>query len=110
MMNFAHGGNWASNGWGSNSFGHMGIGGFGGSIFGWILMALFAALVITGLVYLVKNMNKNFDSGRKNNNYRQLEYRQENKEDAAKGIARERYAKGEINKEELKEILNNLNS
>ena len=105
MMNFAHGGNWAS-----NSFGHMGIGGFNGGIFGWIVMLLFAALVITGIVYLINNMKNNSSSDRKNNNYRQLEYKQENKGDGAREIARERYAKGEISKEELNEILENLNN
>lgn len=100
MMNFAHGGSW-----GSNGFGHMGMGGFGGSIFGWIMMLLFAGLVVTGIVYLIKNMNKNSDSGRNNSNYRQIDYK---KEDSAREIARQRYAKGEISKEELKEILTNL--
>jgi len=108
MINFAHGNGWDSNGFGHmDGFGHMN--GFGGSIFAWIMMLLFAALIITGIVYLIKNMKNNSDNGRRNNNYRQIEYRQENKNDAAREIARERYAKGEIDKNELEEILNNLN-
>lgn len=101
MMHFAHGG-----GWGSNGFGHMGMRGFGGGIFGWIMMFLFAALIVTGIVYLIKNLNKNSNSGRRNDNYNQVGYK---REDSAKEIARNRYAKGEIDKEELNEILSNLN-
>lgn len=109
MMNFAHGNGWGSNGFDyMDGFGHMN--GFRSSIFGWIVMLLFAALVISGIVYLIKNMNNNSGSGRKNNNYRQVEYKQENKGDGAREIARERYAKGEISKEELNEILENLNN
>ncbi|TDW00930.1 putative membrane protein [Halanaerobium saccharolyticum] len=106
MINFAHG-----NGWGSNGFGHMdGFGhmnGFGGGIFGWIMILLFAALVITGIVYLIKNMKNDSDNSRKNNNYRQIKNNYQ-KEDSAVNIARERYAKGEISKEELDKILNDL--
>lgn len=110
MMNFAHGGN----GWGGGgSFGHMNgfghMGGFGGSIFAWILMLLFAALIITGIVYLIKKMKNNSDSGRKNNSYSQIDYKRvDDRQDTAHEIARERYAKGEIDQEELKEILRNL--
>lgn len=42
------------------------------------------------------------------NNRKEIEYRKS--EDSAEKIARERYAKGEITKEELKEILDNLNN
>lgn len=106
-MNFAHGGGWGTGSCASEGFGHMGMGGFGGSIFGWILMILFAALIVTGIVYLIKKLRNNSDPTRSNNNYDQLKYRQK-EEDSAVKIASERYAKGEINKEEFQEIKKNL--
>jgi len=55
------------------------------------------------------NGHSNFDAHRDSFNRRkEIEYN--NKEDSAGKIARERYAKGEISKEELKEILDNLNN
>lgn len=112
MMNFAHGG-----GWGSNGFGHMGMrgfGGFGSGIIGWIMMLLFAGLIVTGIVYLIKNMkndsnnDQRYNNDRRYNDYQQIDYKGAAGEDSARKIARERYAKGEIDKEELKEILTNL--
>ena len=46
------------------------------------------------------------DHREKFNKRREIEYKRD--EDSAEKIARERYAKGEISKEELKEILDNL--
>lgn len=77
-------------------WGMYGMHSFGGVI----MMVLFWALVIIGIVYLVKNINNNSNIKSNNSNRRQ--------EDNAIKIARERYARGEITKEELKEILDNL--
>lgn len=67
--------------------------------FVWVFMILFWALIIMGIVYLLRNFTNNNDKNN-NNGSRQ--------EDNAIKIARERYAKGEITKEELDEILDNL--
>jgi putative membrane protein len=51
--------------------------------------------------------HNNFDNHRdKFNKRKEIEYK--NEEDSAEKIARERYAKGEISKAELREILDNL--
>lgn len=98
MGGFGHG--WGMNGFGMNGFS-------GGGFLGGILMIVFWALIIVGIVYLVKNIsNKNDNTGR-DNNYRQIKNNYQ-KEDSAVNIARERYAKGEISKEELDKILNDL--
>ncbi|MEJ6950313.1 SHOCT domain-containing protein [Natronospora cellulosivora (SeqCode)] len=73
---------------------HMFNWSYGGHVFRFIMMVIFWALVIFGVVYLIKNINTN------NKGY--------TNEDP-KEIARQRYAKGEIDKDELDEILNNLN-
>jgi putative membrane protein len=54
------------------------------------------------------NRRDDFDN-RKNNfaNRNEIDYKKN--EDSAEKIARDRYAKGEISKDELKEILDNLN-
>ena len=61
----------------------MGIGGFG---FGWIFMILFWALVIIGIIYVVKGLAvSNKDSANV---------------ETAENVLKRRYASGEINKEE----------
>ncbi len=92
MMGFGRG--WGMGGYGMNSFG------------GIIMMILFWALIIIGIVYLVRNLTNNNSS---NNNYNRDNNRDNNRQDnSAVNIARERYARGEITKEELNEILDNL--
>ncbi len=82
---------------GIRGWGMYGMHGVGGGI----MMILFWALFIIGIVYLVKNLTQN------NNNSRDHYFNQQ-KEDSAIRIARERYAKGEITKEELNQILADL--
>ncbi|MFW5718758.1 MAG: SHOCT domain-containing protein [Halanaerobium sp.] len=55
------------------------------------------------------NKRRKFDDSRDGFNNRK-EIDQIRNEDSAEKIARERYAKGEITKEELNEILDNLNN
>ncbi len=80
-------------------FGHMGMMGWGGGgfmMFIWIIIA--AALIY----YIVTNNNKS----RENNNQR--EHHISHEKNQAEEIARQRYAKGEISKEEYNDILRNL--
>lgn len=65
--------------------------GFG---FGWIAMIIFWALLILGIVYLVKMIA---GSSKK-----------EGKEETAIDILKMRYAKGEISKEEFEKIKDDL--
>lgn len=73
-------------------FGHMM--GWGGGIF----MMFFWVLIIIGIIYLFSNRNTNH----RDNSF---SYRRESQ---AEEIAKERYARGEITKEELEEILRDL--
>jgi putative membrane protein len=65
--------------------------GFG---FGWIAMIIFWALLILGIVYLVKMIA--------------VSSKKEDKQDTAIDILKMRYAKGEISKEEFGKIKDNL--
>lgn len=65
--------------------------GFG---FGWFFMILFWALLILGIVYIVKLIG----GGSK----------REGKEETALDILKKRYAKGEINREEYEKIKDDL--
>ena len=76
--------------------GMMGWGGDGFMMFIWIIIA--AALIY----YIVTNNN----TSRKNNDQRDHYISHEKTQ--AEEIARQRYAKGDISKEEYNDILNNL--
>ena len=64
---------------------------------GSILMIIFWILIIFGIIWLFKNMTNTKESD-------EWDMRNDNPEE----VARRRYAKGEIDKEELEEILKNL--
>lgn len=78
MMGFGHGWN-------------FGMQSFTGGVF----MILLWVLIVLGVIYLVKNNNIT-----DNNNTRQY--------DNAIELARKRYARGEINKEEFEKIMHDL--
>lgn len=73
-----------------NSWGNMWGGGFG---FGWIFMLVFWGLVIWGIFALVRGAGGHGCSGHGNH--------KEHGEKTPLDILKERYAKGEINKEEF---------
>lgn len=77
-----------------NSFGHMGFG--GGFGFGWVFTLLFWGLVIWGIVALTRSAG-----GHRGHNCcgQHGEYKQGEK--TPMDFLKERYAKGEINKEEF---------
>lgn len=81
------------------NFYHWGWG-FG---FGWIFMLLFWGLVIWAIIMLAKSLSENGGCcGMKK------EEKPERKTDGAMNILRERYAKGEISKEEFDKMKNDL--
>ena len=90
MMNMMWGG-WSSPFGGNNSTNNMmnfGFGPFGG--FGWIFMVLWWVLIIAGIVALIKWLTSQ-------------SHGTHNREQSALEILQERYAKGDINKQEFEE-------
>ena len=84
---------------------HYGFGNFGGGIY----MILFWVLLIVGVVYLISRSNINFQNSNQANNHRNYSPDNTNRSKSPEEIAKERYAKGEINKEEYNEILKEIN-
>jgi putative membrane protein len=74
----------------------FGMGMMGGGTFIWIIL-------IVAVIYFVSNKNSNQKSSYKHN------YHSQKGNNDAIEIAKERYAKGEIDKEEYEEILDDLN-
>ncbi len=66
-------------------------------------MFLFWILIIIGLIYLVNNGELDNLFGRKNSN----SYNNDKQKDPVE-IIKERYAKGEIDKDEFSEMMDNL--
>lgn len=71
-------------GWG-NGFGDMG----GMSPLGWVFMLLFWLLLIGGLIWFFVTLSRNQNSGRSS--------------PSALNVLKERYARGEINREEFEQ-------
>ncbi|SIR17022.1 SHOCT domain-containing protein [Halanaerobium kushneri] len=91
--------------------------GFGPGMMGGGFSFIFWIVIIGVVYYFFKEYNRNNNRRNGNSDYsrhRDFENRKEiesrRNEDRAEQIARERYAKGEITKEELKEIIDNLNN
>jgi putative membrane protein len=78
---------------GYGNFGYGNMMGYGGFGFGWIFSIIFWALIIWAIVALVRAVNGKGGSSWMN----------QDKEDSAMKILKERYAKGEISKEEFEQ-------
>jgi putative membrane protein len=78
----------------------MGYYGWGMGIFGWLGMILFWVLIILGILYLWRalDLGRSFKGGEA----------PQSASHKALDIARERYAKGEINQEEFEQIKKGL--
>lgn len=79
--------------WGNLCGGNMSWG-FG---LGWIFMLLFWGLIIWAIIYLAQNLSRSDN----------MDYRDQ-KRDKSMDILRERYAKGEISKEEFEKMKKDL--
>ncbi len=77
----------ALSGWNNFDGMYSMMGGYG--FFGWGFMILFWILVLFGIVYLMRLISEKNETGKE--------------EKSAMDILKERYAKGEINKEEFEE-------
>lgn len=86
-------------------FGHMGYMPWGGSF-----MMIIWVVLIAAVIYFLVNNNRNNRSGYddRHDNYRKERYIEDKKSDRAEEVAKERYANGEISREELEEILRTL--
>ncbi|RCW54611.1 MULTISPECIES: SHOCT domain-containing protein [Halanaerobium] len=88
-------------------FGHMGfnnyLGGGGFMMFFWVI-------ILAAVIYFIVqkgNEGKNYNQ-RNNNSYYNREQIRSDHRDSAEETARQRYAKGEISKDEFDEIIRNL--
>lgn len=86
-------------------FGHMGFNSFWG---GGGFMMFFWIIILAAVIYfIVQKSNENKNYSQRNNNYNEQQLSR-NHRDSAEETARQRYAKGEISKEEFDEIISNL--
>lgn len=87
---------------------HYGYGNMG-FLGGGIYMILFWILLIVGIIYLISRSNISFQNNSQRHQPPRSNYqsRSENNK-SPEEIAKERFAKGQIEKEELNEILNEL--
>ena len=81
-----------------NYYGHMGGFGFG---FGWIFMLIFWGLVIWAIFALVRGVSGHGCCGHNHGENR-------HKDNNALNILKERYAKGEVSKEEFEKMKKDL--
>lgn len=87
---------------------HYGYGNMG-FLGGGIYMILFWVVIIVGIIYLISRSNISFQNNNQRNYNPRNNYQPRSENDKSPvEIAKERYAKGEIDKEELNEILNEL--
>jgi putative membrane protein len=88
-------------------FGHMGFDNFWG---GGGFMMFFWIIILAAVIYFIvqkSNENKNYSQRNNNSNYNEHQLNS-NHRDSAEETARQRYAEGEISKEEFDEIIRNL--
>ncbi len=83
----------------------MGYYGWGMGAFGWIGMILFWILIILGIIYLARTLELGKGSGAGRS-----ESSTDSSRDAALEILRERYARGEIDREEYEQRRRDLAS
>ena len=86
-------------GWNHMGRGFMGFG--GGSI---VMMILWLVVIVGIIIFLVKRFDNN------SNNNQSIDYQQSKPKKDPLEIAKERYAKGEIDKEEFQEIKEELSN
>jgi putative membrane protein len=87
-------------------FGHMGFNSFYG---GGGFMMFFWIILIAAVIYFIvqkNNENNNYNQSNRRENYHNQQL--SSYKDSAEETARQRYAKGEISKEEFEEIIRNL--
>jgi putative membrane protein len=82
-------------------FGHVGGFGFG---FGWIFMLIFWGIVIWAIFALVRGVSGHGYCGHNHDNYGENKHKENN----ALDILKERYAKGEVNKEDFEKMKKDL--
>ena len=87
---------------------HYGYGNMG-FLGGGIYMILFWLVIIVGIVYLISRSNISFQNKHQGNQPPRSNYQPRSEDNKSpEEIAKERFAKGEIDIEELNEILNEL--
>ncbi len=88
-------------------FGHMGFNSFFGG--GGFMMIVWIIILAAVIYFIVQKSNENKNYSQRKNNYHYNEQQlRSNQRDTAEETARQRYAKGEISKEEFEEIISNL--